>query len=310
MTTSSRPIIFLTGGTGLLGSYLASRWLAAGYEVRALTRHEVSEAPRNGVRWFPGDLTQGGDWQAAVDGAQSVVHLGGEAISSGRWTVARKASLRRSRIEGTQRVVEAMEAASKRPSTFLCASATGYYGPRGDELLDEASGCGHDFLAQLSLDWEKSAQTAEPLGLRVVRLRFGAILSLRGGALARLLPFFRIGLGGPMGPRANFVPWIHEDDAAGLIDWALRHEGLSGPVNAVSPGEIRMGDFVRTLGRELRRPTLIPIPGFLLRLVLGEMGGALFPGQRVEPRAALGQGYEFRFDTFSAALAALLGEAA
>ena len=306
MTTSSRRIIFLTGATGLLGSHLASGWLASGHEVRAVTRRPISEAPENGIRWFSGDLTQAGDWQSAVDGADEVVHLAGEPIAAGRWTSSRKESLRRSRLEGTARVVEAMEGASRRPGTFVCASATGYYGPRSDERLEEGSACGHDFLAQLARDWEESAQAAEVLGVRVVRLRFGTILSSRGGALPRMLPIFRLGLGGPMGPPANFVPWVHEDDAAGLVDWALRETSIEGPLNAVSPTEIRMAEFARTLGRKLGRPAFTPVPVFVLRLVLGEMGAALFPGQRVEPRIALEKGYPFRYRTFAEALDALL----
>ena len=306
MTTSSRRIIFLTGATGLLGSHLASRWLSDGCEVRAVTRRSVSEAPKNGIHWVSGDLTQPGDWQKALEGAHAVVHLAGEPISSGRWTEARKASLRRSRLEGTARVVEAMEVASQRPSTFLCASATGYYGPRSDERLDEESTCGHDFLAKLAADWERAAQAAERLGVRVVRLRFGAILSLRGGALSRMLPPFRLGLGGPMGPTGNFFPWVHEDDAAGLIDWSLEHSGIEGPLNVVSPVETQMGELAQALGRAVGRPALVPVPLFLLKLALGEMGGALFPGQRVEPRVALEEGYSFRYPELSDALDALL----
>ena len=259
-----------------------------------------------GVQWVSGDLTQPGDWQGAMDGVHAVVHLGGEAIASQRWTVARKASLRRSRIEGTARVGEAMQAAAQPPSVLVCASAAGYYGPRSEEILDEDSSCGHDFLAQLALDWERSAQAAEALGTRVVRLRFGTILSAKGGALSQMRPIFRAGLGGPMGPRANFVPWIHEEDAMGLVDHALEHVALSGAVNAVSPQSVRMGEFARELGRALGRPAIFPIPEFILRLVLGEMGPALFPGQRVEPRKALESGYVFQFEKLPRALANLM----
>jgi len=262
--------------------------------------------PSMGVQWLSGDLTQAGDWQGAMDGVHAVVHLGGEAIASQRWTVARKALLRRSRIEGTARVVEAMQAASQPPSVLVCASATGYYGARSEEILDEDSNCGHDFLAQLAVDWESSAQVAESLGTRVVRLRFGTILSAKGGALSQMRPIFRTGLGGPMGPRANFVPWIHEQDALGLVEYALEQVALSGAVNAVSPESVRMGEFALELGRALGRPAIFPIPEFILRLVLGEMGPSLFPGQRVEPRKALEQGYVFQFKELSRALADLM----
>lgn len=304
--TTSKKTIFLTGGNGLLGTQLAARWVAAGHAVRALTRRPVSIESSMGVQWVSGDLTQAGDWQAAVDGAHAVVHLGGEAIASQRWTVARKASLRRSRIEGTARVVEAMRGAAQPPSVLVCASAAGYYGPRSEEILDEEARCGCDFLAQLAVDWEKSAQVAEALGTRVVRLRFGTILSAKGGALSRMRPIFRAGLGGPMGPRANFVPWIHEEDAAGLVDHALEHAALSGALNAVSPQSVRMGEFALELGRALGRPAIFPIPEFILRLVLGEMGPALFPGQRVEPRKALESGYAFQFEKLPRALANLM----
>ena len=241
---TSKKTIFLTGGNGLLGSQLAARWVAAGHAVRALTRRPVAVEPPMGVQWVSGDLTQPGDWQGAMDGVHAVVHLGGEAIASQRWTVARKASLRRSRIEGTARVVEAMQAAAQPPSVLVCASAAGYYGPRSEEILDEDSSCGHDFLAQLAVDWERSAQAAEALGTRVVRLRFGTILSAKGGALSQMRPIFRAGLGGPMGPRANFVPWIHEEDAVGLVDHALEHVALSGAVERGLPA-IRSDGGVR-----------------------------------------------------------------
>lgn len=297
--------IFLTGATGLLGTRLAAGWASSGQSVRALCRRSQPADAKPGIEWVCGDVTREGDWRSAVDGADVVVHLAGEPVASKRWTRARKAALRASRILGTRQLVEAMAAAQRPPSVLVCASAAGYYGARGESELDEASPPGNDFLAELAVGWEVAAQAAEQAGTRVVLLRFGTILSRSGGALPRMLPLFRVGLGGPMGPAANFVPWIHEQDATGLVNWALARDELSGAVNAVSPGAVRMGEFARELGRAIGRPAILPVPVPLLKLVMGELGGALFPGQRIRPRVALERDYAFRFEDIRSALASL-----
>lgn len=305
MTT--RRTVFLTGATGLLGASLVARWEGRGQRVRALCRQPKAQTGEvTGTEWITGDITRAGDWQRAVEGVDGVVHLAGEPIAQRRWTPARKAALRASRIEGTARLVQAMVEAEHPPTVFVCASASGYYGACGETELDESSPPGKDFLAELARDWEQTALLAEQAGIRVILLRFGTILSRQGGALPRMLRVFRMGLGGPMGSGANFVPWIHLEDAVGLVDWALNTQEIAGAVNAVSPMPVRMTEFARAMGRAVHRPAVVPIPVVLLKLLLGELGGSLFPGQRIVPRVALNAGYVFRHEEIYSALASLV----
>jgi hypothetical protein len=257
----------------------------------------------------------------AVDGARALVHLAGESIAAGPWTVPRKARLVDSRVESTRLLVRAAAKAQERPELLVCASATGIYGPRGEEELSESSKPGHDFLAGLCRDWEAAAREAEGVGLGVVCVRFGVVLSGRGGALARMLTPFKLGVGGPLGPKGNWFPWIHEDDAVGLLRFVLhsafpdlvesdmRGNPLDGPVNAVAPEAVRMGEFAATLGRVLRRPALIRVPVPALRLALGELADGLSPGQKVRPEKALAAGYRFQHPELEDALRACLGKA-
>ncbi|MFL2935963.1 MAG: TIGR01777 family oxidoreductase [Myxococcota bacterium] len=304
---SETRTIFLTGASGLLGRSLMARWTSVGHRVRALSRRTQPESADPNIDWICGDLTQEGSWSSSLDGVDVVVNLAGEPISEGRWTETRKEELRHSRIRGTQRLVQAIGASAKPPEVLINASASGYYGPRFEENLVETSSAGDDFLASLAKDWEAAAGGVEVFGTRLVRLRFGTILSARGGALLRMLPIFRTGLGGPLGPKEFFAPWIHIEDAMGFVDWGMAQTGLSGPVNAVSPEPIRMGEFAHRLGRAVHRPAFFPVPTFLLKVVLGEMGGSLFPGQRVDPQVAMDRGYPYRFPDLEGALADLLG---
>jgi hypothetical protein len=280
--------------------------------VIALSRRRRDEPPPGpGSRFVEGDVTRSGAWQDEVAGADAVVHLAGEGIAAHRWTEAFKETLRASRIDGTRRVVEAMARSARPPATLVCASAAGYYGPRGEEPLDESAAPGDDFLARLCVDWEAEARGAAAAGARVVSLRFAMVLARDGGALPRMLPPFKLGLGGPLGPGERYTPWIHVEDAAGLARFALDPaSGLSGPVNAVAPEAVRMAEFARTLGRVLGRPAWLPVPETALRLVLGEAADAVVPGQRVVPRAAREAGYAFAHGTLREALEDLVGEGA
>ena len=297
--------LFVTGASGLVGSRLCADLSSAGHEVMGLSRQPRTGGPE----WVLGDAGEPGSWTERACAADAVFHLCGESIAEGRWTSARKRALLSSRVDSTRVLLESLAASAQRPRVLVCASACGYYGARGEEELAESSPPGSDFLAELCCAWEAEADAAERLGMRVVKLRLGVVLSAGGGALAKMLPIFRLGLGGPLGPGRRWFPWLAESDAVGLMRFALERE-MSGPVNAVAPGAVRMGEFAATLGRVLRRPALLPLPEVALKLALGEMGGSLTPGQHVVPQAALEAGYCFEHPTLEAALAAVVSEAA
>jgi uncharacterized protein (TIGR01777 family) len=297
--------VFVTGASGLIGGALVDRLLARGDQVTALARRPPAEA-RPGLSWVTGDVTGPGPWQEEVAGADAIIHLAGEPLDARRWSAEQKERLRHSRVAGTARVVEALSARPARPRLLLAASAVGIYGARGEEELDERAPPGTDFLAQLCQAWEAEARRASESGLRVVCLRTAVVLSARGGALARMRPAFALFAGGPLGDRRAWFPWIHEDDVIGLALHALDGQALVGPVNAVSPGIVRMEEFARELGRALHRPAWVPVPQLALRLLVGELATSLNPGMKVVPRAALAAGYQFRYPTLGAALAAAL----
>jgi len=269
--------------------------------VVALSRQARTPTGSGPFRWVQGDPREHGAWTEAAVAADAVVHLAGESIAGGRFTEARKRELSRSRIDSTRALVAALRSADARPRVLVCASATGYYGARAEEVLCEGADAGDDFLARLCIEWEKEARRVVALGMRVVCLRFGVVLGREGGALARMLGAFRLGLGGPLGPPDRFFPWIGLDDAAGVVEFALSSE-IAGPVNAVAPEAVRMGEFARTLGRVLRRPAWLPIPLFALKLALGDAAEALVPGQRVIPLALRDAGYRFRQPELEGAL--------
>ena len=303
--------IFVTGATGLLGSRLCDDLARSGHPVVALSRRAAPPSSAPGVRWVRGDAAVPGGWADELEGAAAVVHLAGEPIAAGRWTRARKVRLVSSRVEAARRIAAAVAAAARPPRVLVSASACGYYGAAGERVLDESSPPGDDFLARLCVDWEAAARAAEESGVRVVPLRLGVVLSRRGGAFARMLPAFRLGLGGPLGPAERFFPWIHEEDAIRMIRWALGLEAdldapSGGPVNAVAPEAVRMREFASELGRALHRPALLRVPLSLLRLALGEAAAGLVPGQRVVPGRAIAAGFRFRHESLRSALAALV----
>lgn len=299
--------VFVTGASGMLGACLIEGLVAEGSEVVALSRRPRDVGRDGLVRWVRGDVAEPGDWMGAVAGCGQVVHLAGESIAAGRWTPQRKQLLISSRVEGARNLARAACQATPRPSQIVSASAVGYYGAGGDRELDEAAPAGNDFLARLCAAWEGAFGAAEAAGIPAAAIRFGVVLSRRGGALAKMLTPFRLGLGGPLGPGDRFFPWVHEADALGLLHFVLaRTEPITGPINAVAPGVVRMRDFARGLGRQLHRPALLPLPLPALRLVLGEAADALVPGQRVVPGRADALGYRFVHPELDGALADLL----
>jgi uncharacterized protein (TIGR01777 family) len=296
--------IVITGGTGFIGGPLVGSLVADGHEVVVLTR---KPRPGDGVTWVAWDGRSVGDWAAAVDGADAVIHLAGEPIGDSRWTPEKKARIRNSRIQGTAAIVAAIERAAVRPKVLISGSAVGFYGPHGPERITEADGPGTDFLAQVCLEWESAARLVAAYGVRLVLLRTGIVLAPDGGALAKMLPVFKLGLGGHLGSGEQGFPWIHRDDEVGLIRWALENPAVEGPLNATAPEPVSNAAFTKALNQALHRPGFVPVPAVILKLSLGEQASMVLQGAYVEPRKALDLGYAFRFPTLPAALADIVG---
>ncbi len=300
--------LLITGATGFLGRPLCRRLLEGGHAVRVLGRD-----PERARSFLPG-IERAYPWDArgaipieAFERVDAVVHLAGASIG-GRMSAERKRMARESRIVGTRRLVDAMEALAARPAHFLCASATGYYGDRGDEKLDEASTPGSDFLANLCVEWEAEATRAEALGIRVARCRFGLVLDPGGGALGAMLPLYRFGLGGSLGSGSQWWPWIDREDLIALLVF-LVESGQAGIVNGTAPEPVRQRDFARALGKALGRPARLPAPAFALRLALGDSASMLLASARVFARAACGLGFPYRYPDIGSALEAGLRRA-
>lgn len=296
--------ILISGSSGLIGSALVSSLTSGGHVVRRLVRLAV-QAGGNKIFWDP---EAGRLERSAVEGCDAVVHLAGESIAAGRWTARQKARILDSRVKGTRLLSETVAGCAKPPRAVVSSSAIGYYGDRGDETLNEGSAPGTDFLANVCREWEVATEPARRGGIRVVNLRTGLVLSASGGALAKMLTPFRMGVGGVIGSGRQYMSWIALDDVVGAIEHALHVDTLEGPVNAVAPQPVTNREFTKTLGRVLSRPTLIPMPAFAARLALGEMADALLlASQRVEPARLLVSGYNFRYSEFEDALRHVLG---
>ncbi len=292
--------LFITGASGFIGQSLLPALKLEGYDVVALSR-KVRDTS-SGVRWVLGDPLEADDWQKEVDGAFGLVNLVGEPIVGKRWTPEQKKVLRDSRVVTTYNLVGAIAQAKQKPKVLISASAIGLYPKNQETELDETAPPAADFLGRLCQEWEDTAKVAESHGVRTVLLRIGVVLGRDGGALARMLPVFKLGLGGPLGSGTQWFSWIHIADVVGLIQWALVSETVRGPVNAVAPNPVRMKDFAATLGKVLNRPAFLPAPAFALNLVLGESAQVVLDGQRVLPKAALQQGYQFQFPVLEDAL--------
>lgn len=292
--------ILISGSSGLVGTHLIDQLRAAGHEPVSLVRNRE----RAGVYWDP--RTYALDDPAVLETFDAVIHLAGESIV-GRWTAAKKDRIRSSRIDSTTVLARAMAGCASPPSVFIVASAIGYYGDTGDRAVDEDAPLGIGFLAEVCRDWEAAADPARGVGIRVVHMRFGMLLSPRGGALKTMLPPFRAGLGGRVGTGTQSMSWASLDDAVGAILHALNHADLSGPVNVVSPQPCTNLEFTKALGQALNRLTVFPVPAFLVRLLFGEMGDALLlASQRVMPNRLLKTGYSFQDANLGHALARLL----
>lgn len=296
--------IVIAGASGLVGNALVAALRADGHDVLRLVRR-AARAPDE-IAWDP---ARGEIDRERISGVDAVVNLAGENLGAGRWTAARRERILRSRIDATRTLVAAVLGAAVKPTVFVNASAVGFYGDRGDEVLNEESTRGTGFLPDVCAAWEGAAARVGELGVRTVMLRFGVILAREGGALAKMLPLFRLGLGGPMGTGRQWMSWISLDDAVGAIGLALRDDRVRGPVNVVAPAPVTNADFTRELARAVRRPAFLPAPAWALRLALGKgmADEALLGSTRAAPRVLERVGYAFRHPTLAAALQAVLG---
>ena len=291
--------ILFSGSHGLVGTALIKSLEAdGGHEIFRLVRH-YPESPSQ-IEWSPDRYSIA---LARIEGFDAVVHLAGESIAEGRWTEAKKERIRESRVKGTRLLGDALANLTEPPKTMISASAIGYYGDRGDEVLTESSVPGDGFLPEVCVEWEKATTLATEKGIRVVNARFGIILDSEGGALAKMLTPFRMGIGGRIGDGKQWMSWIALDDVVDGLKFALMNETLSGPVNFVAPNPVRNSEFTKSLGKVLSRPTLFPIPAFGVRLAFGEMGEALLlSGQRVDPAMLKATGYQFQYSDLEKAL--------
>ena len=294
--------ILIAGGSGFLGSRLRDTLETDGHDVRILTR-----TPRRhqDIRWAAATSDTG--WWDALTATDAVINLAGTSIAGGRWTPARKADIRDSRLRATQAIVAGLDG-TRSTAALISSSATGYYGLHGDEPLTEDAPPGSDFLANVCRDWERAARETRS-ATRVALLRTGLVLSREGGALPRMALPFRFGAGGRIGSGRQVMSWIHVDDWVGIVRWVLATPEVTGPINLTAPAPVTNAVFTRALAAALHRPAVVPAPAFALRLLLGEMAEALIlGGQRVVPHKAIGLGYRFRFATIDDALGQIYGD--
>jgi hypothetical protein len=296
--------ILVTGASGLIGRALIPSLAADGHKIVCLSRTPGSGDHRH-IYWDPHHGTLDAD---AVENFDAVIHLAGESIV-GRWTAEKKARIRDSRVNGTRLLCETLARVQDRPLVLVAASAIGFYGDRGDQLLNEESSPGSLFLSRVAKEWEAASEPASQHGIQVVNLRIGFVLSKAGGGLAAMLLPFKLGIGGRVGSGRQYLSWIAIDDVVGAIGHAILSDTLRGPVNAVAPHAVTNQEFTKTLGRVLWRPTLFPLPAFAAHLALGEMAdNLLLASARVEPARLLASGYEFRFPELKGALRHVLGK--
>jgi uncharacterized protein len=300
--------VLVTGATGLIGRRLCQLLTGEGHTIAALTRSPkmaegLAVAAVHG--WEPG---AGPPPEEALIGVDAVVHLAGEPIAARRWSDEQKRRIRDSRIVSTRNLVNALRLAEPKPRVLVSGSAIGFYGDRGDEPLVESSAPGSGFMSEVCLGWEEEAEQARHLGMRVVEVRTGVVLSQEGGALKKMLPPFKLGVGGPLGGGKQWFPWIHIEDIVGIFRAAIFSPSLTGPVNGTAPEPVTNSEFTRQLGHVLHRPAFLPVPEFALRALMGEMADVVLGSQRCIPKVMMEAGYRFRYRKLAPALEDLLGE--
>lgn len=290
--------ILITGASGLIGTALQRSFDEIGHELLLASRKEAKDSQH--IQW---DVEKGFSEPERLEGIDAVVHLAGESVFGLSWSDAKKKAIRDSRVDGTRSVVEAISRLKARPNVLVAASAIGFYGDRGDEEMTESSAAGDTFLAEVSKEWESEARRAEDAGIRTVLLRTGIILSKDGGALGTMLLPFKLGIGGVVGSGRQWMSWISIDDHIRVINYAIEYENVRGAVNSVSPNPVTNGEFTKTLGEVLYRPTILPLPSFAVNMVFGEMGDALLlASTRVVPKRLEDAGFEFKYPELKTAI--------
>ncbi len=299
--------IVIAGGTGFIGTRLISQLIASGDSVTLLTRSgSVPQAFKDKIVAQPWDGKTAGNWMKVIDGADAVINLCGEGIALKRWSQKQKELLRSSRLDPTRAIVQAIRSAQVKPQVLINASAVGFYGSVPEEQVDESRVQGRGFLADLCADWEASAREVETMGVRLVFPRIGIVLGPGQGALQKMIPPFKLFMGGPLGSGQQWFPWVHVQDVANMILFAMKKTSISGPINVCAPYPVRMHEFCGTLGRILNRPSWLPVLPAILRLVLGEMAEMLLGGQKAIPQKALKNGFKFRYAFVESALISCL----
>ena len=298
--------VVIAGGSGFIGSMLVRRLCDRHDSVTVLSRKPAPSRGTSSMKWQAWQPGVPGEWETEIDGADGVINLAGEGIAEKRWTERQKELIRSSRIDTTWAIVAAIAKAKAKPKFLINASAVGYYGPHGDEMLTEKNGPGTNYLAQVCVSWEKEASKAQEHGVRVLLLRTGIVLGKGKGALAKMVKPFRFFVGGPLGSGQQWMPWIHIEDEIGLILFLMENENSRGPFNATAPNPVTMEEFCKALGKVLKRPSWASVPASVLTLALGEMADMLLTGQRALPETAQKLGYKFKHSTITQALESLV----
>ncbi len=296
--------IIVTGASGFVGTHLCQVLVDKGYNVTGVgtsKRHRLQGVDR--FEWISADTTIEGQWQDKIKSAQALINLTGKNIF-GYWTSEYKAQIYQSRILTTRNIVAALPDGKK--TVLLNTSAIGYYGDRGEDSLNESEPAGSDFLAKVCVDWENAALKAQEKGARVVLMRFGVVLGKNGGALKKMLPAFSLGLGGPLGKGIQWFPWIHLDDLINAILLFIKDDKISGPVNLVAPGALRHREFASALGQAINRPAFMPAPAFMIKAIMGEMGGSFLSSQKALPAVLSNNGFDFKYGDIKKAIENIL----
>jgi uncharacterized protein (TIGR01777 family) len=300
--------IIITGATGSIGRRLCPPLIEKGNEVTIFTRNpaEAKHIIPNAANYIEWDYNKADQWMNELNGKDTIIHLAGANLGAKRWNKKYKKLAYESRVISTRNLVEAIKSVDKKPKTFICSSAVGYYGDRNDENLDESSLPADNYLANLCKDWEAETAKVEELGNRRVSIRTGLVLSKDEGLMKQMLPAFKMFLGGYLGNGKQWFPWIHIDDIVGIYLYAVENVTLDGAVNAASPGIVRMKEFAKTLGKVLNRPALFPIPKLAIKILKGELGNYVTDSQKVIPNKLMQNGYNFKFEKLEDALENLL----